>query len=106
MKRLRAIISRRPLSNADLSEAAVVCRSLALSDQDGSGAFYLFSVYFVSLLRESEGGSVDAVSFDKAVNATIPCILECLDSLEEFDLPKLIANLDSFAREALKHKVV
>jgi hypothetical protein len=85
-----------------LVDAASVCRSLALSDLEGAGAFLLFALYFENLERLREGTPVDPEKYDSGMSELLPVIQDCLDAIEFFDPVKLSASLDSFARTALR----
>ena len=102
LKKLRKILSNQLRAEDELLEAAKVCRSLAVSDLDGSGAFLLFALYFENLVRLREGNQVDADKYASGVTEVLGQINECLNAIESFDPLKLSARLDSFARIALR----
>ncbi len=84
-------------------EAASICRSLTLSDSDGAGAFLLFALYLEALVSRREADAVEADHYDSLIaEITVP-INACIDALEAADVPKLVANLDSFARTAVRN---
>lgn len=83
-------------------EAASLCRSLALSDIDGAGAFLLFALYFESLAVLREGTAVDADKYDSCISELLDPIRESLQAIENFDALRLSASLDSFARTAAR----
>ena len=100
--RLRKILARKLGATQDLLDAASHCRSLALSDLEGAGAFLLFALYFENLERLREGMAVDPEKYESGVVELLPLIQDCLDNIEVFDPVKLSASLDSFARIALR----
>jgi len=76
---------------------------VAASDVEGAASFLLFALYFESLVAEREGNSVDAEEYEQLVTEVVPAVLDCLGCIENFDVVKLLASLDSFARIALRH---
>ena len=100
---LRAVLARGLQATQDLLDAPSLCRSLAVSDLEGAGAFFLLALYFENLERLREGVPVDADKYQAGISELVALINDCLDSIESFDPVKLSANLDSFARMALRH---
>lgn len=96
--RLRKILQRRLQSIEDLRDAALGCRELVLSDFDGAGVFLFLAYYFEDLLRKREGMAVDADEYEAMIIESIFQINSCLDAMEAFDPPLVMARLDSLAR--------
>ena len=103
--KLRKILQRRLQSTEDLSEAALLCRGLVLSDLDGSGVFLLLAMYFEDLQRRREGTPVDVDEYESAISESLPLITSCLDAIEAFDPPAMMARLDSFARTVVRKSI-
>ena len=96
------MLSNRLQSVGDLLEAASLCRSLAISDIDGSGAFLLFALYFENVAALREASPVDADIYESCMAQLVDHIQECLFAIENLDPIRLMASLDSFARLALR----
>jgi hypothetical protein len=99
------VLVRRIRSTEDLLEAARICRALVLSDLEGAGAFLLFALYFEYLERLREGTEIDADKYEELVSELLPHIYSCLEAIEKFDTPGLLANINSFSRTAVRMKL-
>jgi hypothetical protein len=86
-----------------LLEAASICRSLTLSDSDGAGALLLFALYFEDLVGLREADAIDADRYASLIDEILVPVNACLDAIEAADAPKLLANLDSFARTTVRY---
>jgi hypothetical protein len=73
-----------------------------LSDLDGAGIFLLLALYFEDLLRRREGMPVGADEYESAISESLPLIASCLDAIEAFDPPVMMARLDSLARTVVR----
>ena len=102
LTRLRRILSSRLQRTSELREAASLCRSLVLSDSDGAGVFLLLALYFEALASQRESSPVDADTYDRLVTEILGPIKACIDAIAASDPVRLIANLDSFARTAVR----
>ena len=102
MKKLREILKRRLLSTKDLGDAASLCRELVLSDLDGAGTFLFLAFCFDDIRRRREGMPVDADEYESAISESLPLISSCLDAIEAFDPPAMVARMDSLARTLVR----
>jgi hypothetical protein len=102
VKKLRGILERRLRSTEDLREAASLCRGLVLSDLDGAGTFLFLAFCFEDIQRRREGMPVDAGQYESAISQSLPLIASCLDAIEAFDPPAMVARMDSLARTLVR----
>lgn len=102
LPKLLTLLSRGLGGTDDLRGAAAICRSLALSDADGAAAFLLFALYLENLADSREGNPTDADMYSTIIAEVVPPMQACLRAIETFDPASLLANLDSFARMALR----
>jgi len=87
-------------SSAELRQTASICRSLIVSGMDGAGGFLLFALYFESLATLREGTAVDIEKYEGGMSLLLPLVEESLQAIESYDISRLHAALDSFARTA------
>jgi hypothetical protein len=102
LQTLQDLLQKRLRSDAELLQAAQICRSMAGSELRGAHAFYLFALYLEQLLqRSSLGPALSAEWYEAMISSTIPLMEECLSSICEFDADELTLRLDSFARQVI-----
>jgi hypothetical protein len=72
------------------------------SDLDGAGAFLLLALYFEDLRRRREGVPTEANQYESVISELLPLVTSCLDAIEAFDPPDLMARMDSLARTVVR----
>jgi len=103
LQTLQELLHKRLRSDAELLQAARICRSLAGSELRGAHAFYLFALYLEQLLqRSSLGPALSAEWYEAMITSTIPQMEECLSSIAKFDADALNLRLDSFVKQAIR----